>query len=82
LSGETEPSALRGFTPALIAEALREGLMVAGDLVGAEHVPWHGEADEWAERIRQEWMDEWGDDVPTPGAVVWLNNTKAGDEFA
>lgn len=82
LSGETNPIALRDVTLTLIAEVLRKGLMVAGDLVGNEHVPWHGEPEEWVERIRQEWLDEWGDEVPTPGAIVWLNNTQAGDEVA
>lgn len=82
LTGETEPSVLRDITLDLIAEVLRKGLMVAGDLVGSEHVSWHGEPQEWAERIRREWLDEWGDEVPTPGAIVWLNNTQAGDEVA
>jgi hypothetical protein len=62
--------------------SLREGLMVAGDIVGNEHVPWHGDSEEWLERIRQEWLAEWGDVVPTPGAIVWLDNTPAGDQVA
>jgi hypothetical protein len=82
LSGETELSALRDITLDLITEVLREGLMVAGDLVGSEYVSWHGEPQEWAQRIRREWLDEWGDEVPTPGAIVWLDNTLAGDDFA
>lgn len=56
--------------------------MVAGDLVESEHVPWHGDAREWVERIRREWLDEWGEESPTPGAIVWLNNTSAGDDLA
>ncbi|MGL5817132.1 MAG: hypothetical protein ACRCYR_06195 [Phycicoccus sp.] len=82
LSGETNLIALRDVTLTLIAEVLREGLMVAGDLMGNEHVPWHGEPEEWMEHVRQEWLDEWGDEVPTPGAIVWLSNTQAGDEVA
>jgi hypothetical protein len=82
LSGPTDPIELRELTLALIAEALREGLMVAGDIVGNEHVPWHGDSEEWLERIRQEWLAEWGDVVPTPGAIVWLDNTPAGDQVA
>ncbi len=82
LSGATDPVALRDLTLSLIAEVLREGLMVPGDIVGGDHVPWHGSAQETAERITREWVDEWGDEVPTPGAIVWLSNTEAGDEIA
>ncbi len=82
LSGTTKLTELRDATLALIDEVLREGLMVAGDLVGSEHVPWHGEPEEWVERIRQEWLGEWCDEVPTPGAIVWLRNTAAGDALA
>jgi hypothetical protein len=82
LMGETDPVALRDHTLALIAEVLENGLMVAGDIVAGEHVPWHGSEEEAAERIAGEWLDEWGDGVPTPGSIVWLNNTPAGDEIA
>jgi len=82
LSGATSTTVLRDATLTLIDEVLREGLMVAGDLVGSEHVPWHGKPEEWVRRIRQEWLDEWGDEVPTPGAIVWLCNTAAGDALA
>ncbi|NYG58763.1 hypothetical protein BJ980_001686 [Nocardioides daedukensis] len=80
LSGENDPTALRDLTLALIAEVLRGGLMVAGDVIGSDHVPWPGGPDQWAERIRREWLDEWPDEVPTPGAIVWLRNTPAGDQ--
>lgn len=82
LSGASDPIALRDFTLELIAEVLREGLMIAGDIVEGDHVPWQTSAEEAAERIRREWLDEWGDEVPTPGAIVWLSNTAAGDEIA
>lgn len=82
LSGETNPIALRGLTLDLIAEVLRDGLMVAGDLVGNEHVRWHGDPEQWVERITQEWLDEWRDEVPAPGAIVWLSNTPDGDQVA
>lgn len=82
LSGETDPVALRDLTLRLIAEVLNEGLMVAGDIVGEKHVPWHGSPEEVAERIRREWLDEWGEEIPTPGAVVWVDNTPAGDVIA
>lgn len=82
LSGETDPVALRDLTLRVIAEVLGEGLMVAGDIVGDQHVPWHGSPEEAAERIAREWLDEWGEEVPTPGAIVWLDNTPAGDVVA
>lgn len=82
LSGASDPIALRDFTLELIAEVLREGLMIAGDIVEGDHVPWQTSAEEAAERIAREWLDEWGDEVPTPGAIVWLSNTAAGDEIA
>jgi hypothetical protein len=82
LSGVTDPVALRDLTLSLIAEVLRDGLMVAGDLVAGEHAPWPGSAEAAADRITREWHDEWGVEVPTPGAIVWLSNTPAGDEVA
>lgn len=82
LSGETDPTALRDLALGLIGEVLRDGLMVAGDLLDGEHVPWFGDPDRWLERIRQEWLDEWVDEVPLPGAIVWLSNTSAGDKLA
>ncbi len=82
LSGATDPVQLRNLTLGLIAEVLRDGLMVAGDIVAGEHVPWHGSAEAAAARICREWLDEWGKDVPTPGAIVWLCNTPAGDVIA
>lgn len=82
LSGETDPVALRDLTFELIAEVLLDGLMAAGDIVGSDHVPWHGEPEAWMERIRREWLDEWADEIPSPGAIVWLDNTPAGDALA
>jgi hypothetical protein len=82
LSGATDHAALRDLTLNLITEVLTEGYMIAGDIVAGEHVPWHGTPQEAAERIAREWIDEWGVEVPTPGAIVWLRNTPAGDEIA
>ncbi|WP_426301883.1 hypothetical protein [Arthrobacter sp. R-11] len=82
LTGETDPIAMRDLTLDLIAETLRKGLMTAGDIIGNEHVPWHGDPEQWVKRIRLEWLDEWRDDVPSPGAIVWLSNTPAGDQIA
>lgn len=80
--GETDRARLRDLTLELIAEVLQSGLMVAGDIVGGEHVPWHGSAGDALRRITSEWLDEWRDEIPTPGAIVWLANTAAGDEVA
>jgi hypothetical protein len=82
LTGETDPAVLRDLTLSLIAEVLRDGLMVAGDIIVDEHVPWHGSTEEVVERISHEWIEEWGGTMPTPGAIVWLSNTAAGDELA
>ncbi len=60
LPGETDPAALRDLTLELIADVLRSGLMVPGDVVGDEHVPWHGSADDAARRITCEWLDVGG----------------------
>lgn len=82
LSGETRPRALREIALALIAEVLREGLMTAGDMVNGKHVIWSGDPEKWIERIRNQWLEEWGEKSPSPGAIVWLDNTSAGDAFA
>lgn len=82
LSGATDPVELRDYTIELIADVLGERLMLAGDIVGGEHIAWHGTPDDWARRIRDEWIAEWGEAVPSPGAIVWLCNTDAGDEVA
>lgn len=73
---------LRTFTIGLIAELLVEGLMLAGDAGPDGHHPWPCSPGEAIERITREWLTEWGDDVPTPGAIVWLSNTQAGNKMA
>ena len=82
LSGVSDPVALRDAALGLVSEVLIERLMVAGDIIGGKHVPWRCSAEEATARIRREWLDEWGDEVPTPGAITWLSNTAAGDEIA
>ncbi|GAB3610302.1 hypothetical protein GCM10027414_24280 [Humibacter ginsengiterrae] len=72
----------RTLTIGLIAELLVEGLMVAGDVDDQGHHPWACSIGEAIERIALEWLTEWRDEIPTPGAVVWLANTPAGDAIA
>lgn len=82
LAGASDGVVLRDATLTLIEEVLREGLMVAGDVTGGAHVPWPVSPQEAADRIRRDWLAEWSDEVPTPGAVVWLCNTTKGDDLA
>lgn len=82
LAGASDGVELRDATLALIEEVLREGLMVAGDVTGGVHVPWPVNPQEAADRIRRDWLAKWGDEVPTPGAIVWLSNTTKGDDLA
>ena len=78
VSGETDPTMLRDLTLRLITEVLRDGLMVAGD-----HGGWaRAVAQAELERISHEWIVEQGEASPTPGPIVWLSNTAAGDELA
>lgn len=69
----------REATLVLVSNVLADGLMVAGDVRGGEFIQWTGGPEEWIERIRLDWLNDWGDDIPTPGAVVWLENTPSGD---
>ena len=52
-------------------------LVVAGDYDGSDHVPWDCSAGDAILRIEADWR-AWGHDVPTPGAVVWLDLTADG----
>ncbi|MGQ0824620.1 MAG: hypothetical protein ACT4OX_06255 [Actinomycetota bacterium] len=80
-SGITDPSQLRQLSIGLIAELLVRGLMVAGEYDGVAHRPWECSTGEAIDRIVEEWQT-WGDDFPTPGAIVWLDLTPAGREIA
>ena len=82
LAGVTDPELRRILAIELIAELLIEGLMVPGDVDDNGHHPWLGSTTDAIERITREWLSEWPDDIPTPGAIVWLANTPRGDEIA
>jgi hypothetical protein len=54
------------------------GLVIAGDYDGDTHQPWECSAGEALVRIVENWL-AWGDSAPTPGAVVWLALSPAGE---
>jgi hypothetical protein len=82
LSGLSDPSLRRTLALGLIAELLVEGLVVAGDVDEQGHHPWPCSPGEAIERITREWLAEWSDQVPTPGAIAWFANTSDGDRIA
>ena len=81
-SGLLDRAERRSLTFGLIAELVMEELMIPGDLVNKTHVPWQCTKGEAIERIIREWLCEWRDEIPNPGAIVWLSNTSTGDEIA
>jgi hypothetical protein len=78
LSGLEDPGLRRTLAIGLIAELLVEGLATAGDVDERGYHPWPYSPGESIERIAREWITSWRDEVPTPGAIVWLANTDAG----
>lgn len=82
LAGITDSEQRRVLAIGLIAELLVEGLMVPGDVDDGGHHPWPHSTGDAIERIAREWLTEWPDKIPTPGAIVWLANTSGGDEIA
>lgn len=79
LAGIADPAQRRTLTIGLIAELLVEGLMIAGDVDEHGHQPWPHSMGDAIERITRTWLTEWPEDIPTPGAIVWLANTEAGN---
>lgn len=71
---------LRLLSVGLIAELLVRGLVVAGEFDGDSHRPWDCSTGEAIARISEDWQG-WGDEVPTPGAIVWLDLTPAGRDI-
>ena len=82
LAGLTDSEQRRTYSLGLIAELLVEGLMVPGDVDDHGHHAWPCSAGEAVERIVREWLTDWPQEVPTPGAIVWRANTESGDEVA
>lgn len=81
-SGLTDQGQLRALAIGTIAEVICRGLMVPGDEDRDGHHPWPESRGDAMERITREWLAEWPDDIPTPGAIVWLANTEAGNNVA
>jgi hypothetical protein len=76
-AGISDASQLRQLSIGLISELLVRGLAVAGEYDGVGHRPWDCTTGEAIVRITEEW-ENWGDRVPTPGAIVWLDLTSSG----
>jgi len=82
LAGITDQSNRRALAIGLVAEVIVQGLMIPGDVDDTGHHPWPHSTGDAIERIAREWLNDWPDEVPAPGAIVWLANTPAGDELA
>ena len=80
-TGLVDPVDLRCVSLGLILEALTNGLMLPGDIAAGDHVPWEGSVGELVIRVAEAWH-EWGEEEPTPGAIVWLNLTELGESKA
>ena len=76
-SGVTDRSQLRQLALGVISEVLVGGFAVAGEVDGERHRPWECSVGDAIARIVEEW-GQWGDEAPTPGAVVWLDATLSG----
>lgn len=81
-SGLTAAEPLRELTIGLIAEVITSGLMSAGDYDRDGHHPWPHSPGEAIARVTREWLTEWPDEIPPPGAIVWLANTASVNEVA
>lgn len=77
LSGLTDRAQLRSLAIGVIAEVLVSGLMVAGEVSEDGHRPWDCSTEAALARIVEDWL-AWGEEPPTPGAIVWLALTDAG----
>jgi len=74
-----EPDAVMLVPPSLDEWLPQKGLMIAGDVDEHGHHPWPHSMGGAIERITRTWLTEWPDEIPTPGAIVWLANTEAGN---
>jgi hypothetical protein len=65
----------RSTAVTLAKRLLVDGLAVAGDLSGGEHLPWDGSVDEQLSRLSNLWMDP---DADPRFAFVWFELTASG----
>jgi hypothetical protein len=79
LAGITDPLQRRTLSIGLIAELLVEELMIAGDVDERGHHPWPHSPGDAIAQITRTWLAEWPDNIPRPGAIVWLANTETGN---
>lgn len=70
---------LRALAIGLIAEALIDGAMVAGDVDDSGFHPWPEAPIDAITRVVRSWNRE--EPFPTPGSVAWFANTAKGDEI-
>jgi hypothetical protein len=64
----------------IIKSMLDDELIVAGTVDGSgTFVPWSMSPQESFTRIRDEWQSDWNNELPTPGAIAWFDNTRRGD---
>lgn len=80
LSGAAEPSDLRDLATGPVSRLILDGLVVAGDVDAAGHVPWPGSASDAIVRIVKEWSAR-TDPFVMPGEVFWLDTTAAGQSL-
>ncbi|WP_154662013.1 hypothetical protein [Acidipropionibacterium acidipropionici] len=67
----------------LIRTMLTEGFATAGSITSdGKFVAWRLSPDKSADQIDDEFIREWGTELPTPGAIAWFQNTALGDEIA
>ncbi|AXE37436.1 hypothetical protein [Acidipropionibacterium virtanenii] len=67
----------------LIRAMLTEGFATAGGVdPDGNFVAWCLSPDKSADKIDDEFIREWGTELPTPGAISWFQNTALGDEIA
>ena len=75
------PAEARDAALGAIDEALRRGLVVAGDVTAEGFRPWSATPEDSSARIREEWL-ALPDPKPEPDTICWLDVTPAGEEMA
>ncbi|WP_147243109.1 hypothetical protein [Acidipropionibacterium virtanenii] len=64
----------------IIKAMLYDKLIVAGTIDNnGIFIPWPMSPQESFMRIQDEWQSDWNNELPTPGAIAWFDNTRKGD---